>query len=35
LADAGEISKIKSITATLRYAQSSEKKIELVAKLIR
>ncbi len=31
----GEIWKTKSMTATLRYANSSEKKIELVAKLIR
>jgi large subunit ribosomal protein L22 len=35
LASGDEYSKIKSITATLRYAQSSVKKIELVAKLIR
>lgn len=31
----GETWKTKSMTATLRYANSSEKKIELVAKLIR
>jgi len=32
---AGDTGKTKSMTATLRYAQSSEKKLELVAKLVR
>ncbi len=35
LFDAGDYGKTKSMTATLKYANSSEKKIELVAKLIR
>lgn len=35
LYDGGKVNQIKGITATLRYADISEKKIELVAKLVR
>jgi large subunit ribosomal protein L22 len=35
LFDAGDTGKTKSMTATLRFANSSEKKLELAAKLIR